>query len=454
MNNANIGALILAAGKGTRMNSSKPKVLQEVLGTPILSYVLDAVEPLFGDKVWTVVGHQADMVAKTFPRHADRFILQAEQLGTGHALQVAWPHLRRAGLSHVLVVSGDIPLITTDMMETFLTAMSRASAPFGFITLTLPSSGNFGMVMRERNEVVGIVEARDYSPTVHGEDTGEINTGIYLISLDKLEPLLSHLSNSNNSGEYYITDLVSLAVRAGLEVIGAQTGDASLLGVNTMAELVRAEDRLRRSIIREWTETGASIHYADLTVIGPKVNIDPGANVYGPCFLLGETTIETGAVVEPYCHIKDSVVGADAVVRSFSHLEGARLGQSVVVGPYARLRPGAELRDGSKAGNFVEIKKSVLNEGAKVNHLSYVGDAEVGAGANIGAGTITCNYDGKNKFKTEIGAGAFIGSNTALVAPVKVGNNALIAAGSVITKDVPEESLAFGRARQEIRQKK
>ncbi len=449
-----MGALILAAGKGTRMNSDRPKVLQDVLGSPMLRYVYDALEPIFADRIWTIVGHKAELLAEAFPEYEPRFVLQGEQLGTGHALQTAWPKLRDSGLTHVLVVSGDIPMITADLMETFLNAMSRTTSPLGVISLTLPSSGSYGMILRDKNDVVGIVEAKDYSPSIHGEDTGEINTGIYLINIEKLDPLLPHLSNNNNSREYYITDLVGMSVKAGLEVVAVQTGNASLLGVNTMSELVRAEDRLRRNIVREWLQAGASIHYADSVMIGPRVNLDLTANIYGPCHLLGDTTLEAGALVEPFCMIKDSHIGSNAQVKSFSHLEKAKLGENCVAGPYARLRPGSVMEEGSKVGNFVEMKKAVLGKKAKVNHLSYVGDAVVGAGANIGAGTITCNYDGKNKFQTEIGEGAFIGSNTALVAPVRVGDGALVAAGSVITKDVPDNSLAFGRARQKNREKK
>lgn len=454
MEDARIGALILAAGKGTRMNSSGPKVLQEILGSPMLSYVYEALIPIFEDKIWTVVGHQADLVAASFPAFEHQFILQEEQLGTGHALQVALPYLIEADLTHVLVISGDIPLITTDSLATFLTAMSRTTAPFGFITLTLPSSGSYGIVLRDRSEVIGIVEAKDYSPLKHGTYTGEINTGIYLINIEKLGCLLPHLSNDNNSSEYYITDLVDLSVRSGLEVVGAQTGDISLLGVNTLAELVRSEDRLRMFIVREWLQAGAAIHHATSVIIGPHVIIDLTAHIQGPCHLLGNTAIEAGARIEPFCMIKDSIVGANSQINAFSHLEKSVIHEGCVVGPYARLRPGSELEDGSKVGNFVEMKKAKLGKGAKANHLSYVGDAEVGDGANIGAGTITCNYDGKNKFQTKIGEGAFIGSNTALVAPVKIGKNALVAAGSVITTDVPDDAIAFGRARQTILEKK
>ena len=450
----NTGALVLAAGKGTRMNSAKPKVLQDVLGSPILSYVYGALAPVFADKVWTVVGHQSEQLFKAFPERSGRFLLQEQQLGTGHALQVAWPHLLEADLSHVLVVSGDIPLITTAHLNAFIAAMAQTKASLGFISMTLPQSGAYGMVLRDKDEVVGIIEAKDYSPSLHGEDSGEINTGIYLINIAEIGELLPHLSNSNNSGEFYITELVALAVKAGLKVTGVCIGDMDLLGVNTPRELIAAEEMLRRRIVDGWLERGVALHYADMLVIGPEVELDPSARIYGPSHLLGNTRVEAGAVIESNCVIKDSHIGPGAWVRAFSHLEGGSLGADAVAGPYARLRPEAVLEEGAKIGNFVEMKKAVLKKGAKANHLSYIGDAEVGSGANIGAGTITCNYDGVNKHRTEIGPGAFIGSNCALVAPVKIGSNTLVAAGSVITKDVPDNSLAFGRAFQKNRERK
>ncbi len=454
MNTNKTGVLILAAGKGTRMHSVQPKVLQKILDEPMLAYVMDAVEPLFEDKVWPIIGHQAEMVRAAFPNYDKRFILQGEQLGTGHALQIAWPVLKKAGLKNVLVVSGDIPLLSTDMIRTFLTAMQRNLCPLGFITLTLESSGAYGRVVRQKNEVVNIVEAKDYSPELHGMDSGEINTGVYYLNMDKLEGLLPLLSNNNNSKEYYITDLVSLAVKAGMEVAGIQCGDETLLGVNGPGELVEAENLLRRQIVHGWINAGAGIHFEATAVIGPKVMLEAGARVYGPCHLYGNTVIEKGAVVEPYCMVKNSLIGQNSLVRSFCHVEDAILAKGCVAGPYARLRPGAVLQDGARVGNFVEMKKATLGKGAKANHLTYLGDTSVGEGANIGAGTITCNYDGKNKFQTEIGAGAFIGSNSALVAPLAIGKNSIVAAGSVITKDVPENSLAFGRAKQVVRNKK
>lgn len=454
MNIEKTGVLILAAGKGTRMHSNRPKVLQEIIGEPMLGYVYRAVEPLFKGRIWTMIGHGGNMVREAFPEREGHFIVQEPLLGTGHALQMAWPHLQEAGLENVLVISGDVPLLSTAMLQTFLSQMQAENSPLGFITLTVPSSGAYGRVIRKNGAAAGIVEAKDYDADLHGPDRGEINTGVYLFNMAKLTPLLGKLTNNNKSGEYYITDLVGLGVEAGYKIVGAQCGDESLLGVNNPFELAQAENTLRGKITAHWLASGVGIHFAESVVLGPEVTLEPGAQISGPCHIYGQTHVEAGAVIEAFCMIKSSRIGKEARVRSFSHLEDAALGEGCVVGPYARLRPGAVLEEAARVGNFVELKKATLRKGAKVNHLTYVGDAVVGEGANLGAGTITCNYDGKNKFKTEIGAGAFIGSNSALVAPVKIGAGSLVAAGSVITKDVPDNAIAFGRARQVNREKK
>ena len=454
MNMEKTGVLFLAAGKGTRMHSNRPKVLQEIIGEPMLAYVYRAVEPLFSGRVWTMIGHRGDMVREAFSQREGHFIVQEPLLGTGHALQMAWPHLQKAGLENVLVISGDVPLLSTNLLQTFLNQMQAENSPLGFITLTLPASGAYGRVVRKNGAAVGIVEAKDYDATVHGADRGEINTGVYLFNVAKITPLLSQLTNNNKSGEYYITDLVGLGVEAGYSIVGAACGDESLLGVNNPAELAAAENALLGKIRAHWLASGVSIHFAESVVLGSEVTLEPGAQISGPCHIYGQTHVEAGAVIEPFCMIKNSRIAKEARVRAFSHLEDAVVGEACVVGPYARLRPGAVLEESARVGNFVELKKATLRKGAKANHLTYVGDAIVGEGANLGAGTITCNYDGKNKFKTEIGAGAFIGSNSALVAPVKIGANSLVAAGSVITKDVPDNAMAFARARQVNREEK
>ena len=440
-------ALILAAGKGTRMHSKKPKVLHTILGEPLLGHVAEALRPLFGDALWAVIGHEAAMVRAAFAGRPLRFVEQTEQLGTGHALMVALPELKRAGMKKVLVVNGDTPLITTDTLRDFM--FYAEGADVSVATLTLQNPGAYGRIVRRGRELKAIVEAKDFDPAEHGEPTGEINAGIYMLDIAAVERLLPRIGNENKSGEYYITDLVGLAVAEGMTVRGLSCGsDPNLLGINNPAELSRSEELRRRAIVEERLAAGVVMHGPELIRMGPFVVVEPGAELFGPCELYGHTRIASDAVIESHCVVTDSEVEAGAVVHSFSHLDHASVGPDCLVGPYARLRPGAVMERDSHVGNFVEMKKARLGEGAKANHLTYLGDAEIGPRSNIGAGTITCNYDGVNKHKTVIGERAFIGSNTALVAPVTVGAEALIGAGSVITRDVPEKHLGVARGKQ------
>ena len=443
-------ALILAAGKGTRMHSARPKVLQSLLGEPMLAYVEGALRPLFADDaegvaIWAVVGHGADQVEAAFP--GLRTVHQREQLGTGHALAEALPTLRRSGASHVLVVNGDVPLLSTDVVRRFLD--EAGDAAIAFASLTLEDAGAYGRVVRKGGDVAAIVEAKDFDPGLHGPDTGEVNAGLYLLEIEAISRLLPRLGNDNKSGEYYITDLVALGLAEGLTVRGIDCGrDESLLGVNSPAELARMEELLRARIASRLLASGVTLHAPDLVRVGPFAEIAPGAELTGPCEIYGHSRVAGGAAIESHCVLCDSVVRAGARLRSFSPLERAEVGEGCVAGPYARLRPGAVLEAGSHVGNFVELKNARLGPGAKANHLSYLGDEENGPAANIGAGTITCNYDGVHKHRTVIGDRAFIGSNTALVAPVEVGDDALVGAGSVITKDVPAGEMGIARGRQ------
>jgi len=443
-----IAALILAAGKGTRMHSDKPKVLQTILGEPMLRHVYNALAPRFGHGPFTVVGHGADLVERAFPDKAGRFVLQEEQLGTGHALQVAWMAITASGADYCLVINGDTPLVAPEALDRLLE--QAGCCDIAFMTITPRDPAGFGRVVRDEDRrVSAIVEAKDYSVSEHGPATGEVNAGIYLLRVASIGPLLDRLGNKNSSGEYYITDLVGLAVARGLSVEGVQCGDdVSLMGINSPRELIRAEAAMRRRIVEAHIDRGVLIHNPETVIIGPGVTIGPGAEIFGHCEIYGASSVAGGARLGSYTHITDSAFAPGCVVREFCHIEGADVGPDTVVGPFARLRPGTVLRDGARVGNFVEVKKAVLGEGAKASHLTYLGDAEIGAGANIGAGTITCNYDGKNKFTTVIGPGAFIGSNTALVAPITVGRDALVGAGSTITKDVPDEGGAIARAKQ------
>lgn len=447
MTRSRIVALVLAAGKGTRMHSDRPKVLHELLGEPMLAFVYEALDPLCPGAVLTVTGFGADQVEKAFPERAKDFVLQAEQLGTGHALQTAWERVVASGKEFCLVVNGDTPLLHPAALERFLD--QSQGADLAFATITPEHPGSFGRVVRDNGgEVSAIVEAKDLDPAVHG-DPREVNAGIYVLRLAAVGPLLEKLTNANKSGEYYITDLIALAKAAGLSVRGVECGaDTNLMGVNSPLELAEAEEHLRARIARMWLARGVMIHRPGQAVIGPRVHLAPGSCLHGPCELYGATRLARGAIVESHCVLLDAEIAENARVRPFSHLEQAQVGPSCVVGPYARLRPGAVLLEKAKVGNFVEVKKSVLGRGAKASHLTYLGDSEIGPDVNVGAGTITCNYDGVSKFKTIIKAGAFIGSNTALVAPVTVGENALVGAGSVITKDVPDGELAVARGRQ------
>ncbi|MDR2050734.1 MAG: bifunctional UDP-N-acetylglucosamine diphosphorylase/glucosamine-1-phosphate N-acetyltransferase GlmU [Deltaproteobacteria bacterium] len=446
------GAVILAAGKGTRMRSARPKVMHELLGESMLRLLLDSLKPIFGKNVWIVLGHGAEEVRAGVGEADCSFVLQREQLGTGHALQSAWPLLEKAGLDGVLVVNGDVPLLDRETAENFMELSLREGGDLSFLSLTLEYPGSFGRVIRRGGEVRAVIEAGDYDLSLHGPESGEINAGIYFLRPDAVAPLLERLGNDNRSGEYYLTDLIALAAENGLRVLGLNAGDnPALLGVNSPLELARMEELLRERLVLKWQGRGALIRNPGAVRLGPGVELGAGAELTGPCEIYGKSRIAGGARIESHCWIKNSLVGENAFIRSFCHIEDASIGPGCLVGPFARLRPGAELEEEARIGNFVEMKKSRLGKGAKANHLSYLGDAEIGAGANIGAGTITCNYDGKRKHSTIVGKGARIGSNTSLVAPVKVGDAAVVGAGSVITENVPGGALALTRSAQVIR---
>ncbi|MDR2892455.1 MAG: bifunctional UDP-N-acetylglucosamine diphosphorylase/glucosamine-1-phosphate N-acetyltransferase GlmU [Deltaproteobacteria bacterium] len=448
MNN-NMGALVLAAGKGTRMHSSLPKVLHTILGVPMLSLVINALKPIFPQHVRLVLGHQSDLVRETIKDNDCGIILQAEQLGTGHALRTAWPDLKAAGLEYVLVVNGDTPLLKTERLTWFIKHCLQAEADLAFMTLTLDDPASFGRVLRVKGKVAAVLEAKDYDAVLHGPEPKEINAGIYFLRMQSVEYLLDKLTRANKSNEYYITDLIALGAESGLNVIGLDQGrDDTLLGVNTPHELSRSEELLRSEIVTGWMQKGALIRNPYATRISPAAVLEPGCEICGPCEIYGASRIASGVVMESHIWANNVRIDSGTRVRAFSHLEDAHIGPNCTVGPFARLRPGSEMAENAHVGNFVEMKKTRLGVGSKANHLTYLGDAEIGAGVNIGAGTITCNYDGKHKHQTRIESGAFIGSNASLVAPVSIGENALVGAGSVITKDVPPESLAIAREKQ------
>ena len=459
-----IDALILAAGKGTRMPSPRPKVLQTLLGESMLTLVTATLSSMSRvNHLFTLVGNEADMVTAEAARAAERLskpvvcIRQEQQLGTGHALMTAMPFLQGDG--SVLVVNGDAPLLTPDVLNHFLDAAEGADV--AFLSLVMEDAASYGRVIRKNGAVQAIVEAKDFDPAIHGprEEAREVNTGIYLFSLPAVRRLLPSLSCDNRGGEYYITDLVSLGLAAGMDVRGIRAEgegcDANaLLGVNTPAELAAAEDILMRRRCRELLSSGVILHAPSAVRVSPLSTVEKGTELFGPCEIYGDSVIRSGACVRSHCVLRDADIDGGVEIREFCHIENAVVRRGAIVGPYARLRPQALVDEDAHVGNFVELKKTHLGKGSKANHLTYLGDAEVGPGVNFGAGTITCNYDGKNKFRTLIGKGCFIGSNTALVAPVSVGDGALVGAGSVITEDVPAGKLALGRGRQVVKERK
>lgn len=435
--------IILAAGKGTRMRSSLPKVLQPLAGRPLLGHVIETAKKLQADKIIAIYGHGGALVQNEFAQEQVQWVEQAEQLGTGHAVKMALPVLPQDGLS--LILSGDVPCITQQTLQKLLDA-SQASG-IGLVTLTLPDASGYGRIVRENGNIQAIVEHKDASEAQR--QIQEINTGIYCVSNARLHQWLPKLSNSNAQGEYYLTDIVAMAIEDGLEVASVEPEMAfEVEGVNDRVQLAALEREYQAFQAKRLMQQG--VHLIDPSrfdlrgqlTAGQDVRIDINVIIEGDCELGDNVEIGAG------CVIKNTKIAAGTKVQPYSVFDHAVVGENAQIGPFSRLRPGAKLANEVHIGNFVEVKNSSIGLGSKANHFTYLGDAEVGAGSNIGAGTITCNYDGANKFKTIIGDAAFIGSNSSLVAPVVIGNGATVGAGSVITRDVADNSLAFERSKQ------
>lgn len=418
--------IVLAAGQGKRMHSALPKVLQPLAGRPLLAHVLAAARALDPDEIRVVHGHGADAVRAAFPDPALRWVLQREQLGTGHAVMQAMPGIPPAHTA--LILCGDVPLIRA---ETLRTLVAAAADGLALLTVDLDDPSGYGRIVRDAaGRVSRIVEHRDANDAQRA--IREINTGIMAMPAGRLDGWLKRLDNANSQNEYYLTDVIALAVADGAPVNAVKVADEpEVAGVNDRRQLARLERVLQRALADALLERGVTI--VDPTRFDLRGTLTCGRDVTIDvnCVFEGEVALGDNVTIGPNCVIRDSVIG-----------------DGCAVGPFARIRPGTVLDAGAKVGNFVEVKNTRLAAGAKVPHLSYVGDAEVGTGANVGAGTITCNYDGANKHRTVIGAGAFIGSNTALVAPVTVGAGATIGAGSVITKDAPAGELTVARGKQ------
>jgi len=437
-------AVILAAGKGTRFKSSLPKVLHRVLGKPMLWYVVRAAKEAGAQEVIVVVGHRKELVEDFLGREFPdiRTVYQDEQLGTGHAVMCA-AELLKDWDGKVVVLNGDAPLIRPEDIR----AIAETEGDMVVLTAETEEPTGYGRVIRDGDEVLYIVEEKDASQ--EEKRVKEVNSGVYAFNCKKLLPALKELSNDNAQGEYYLPDLLKIFKEKGYRVVAVKSGDFdSLRGVNNRHELSVVEGLLRDRIVKELQLSGVTVHQPQTAYIEPEVEVGEDTEICGPVYIRGKTKIGKGCYIGPYCDIADSEIGDGVKVEASSWLRGALLKEGSSAGPFVKLRPGTVLEKGAKVGTFVETKKAHLEEGAKANHLTYLGDCRVGRNTNIGAGTITCNYDGFNKWFTDIGENVFVGSNTLFIAPVKVGDGAITAAGSVITKDVPPDALAIARAKQ------
>lgn len=440
----NLEVVILAAGKGTRMRSSLPKVLHPVAGKPMVEHVVDIATDLSAKATHVVIGHAAETVKETLSHQSHlQYAIQAEQLGTGHAVDQAMPNVQDDSL--VLIAYGDVPLVTEKTLSTLITLCD--SDKLGLLTMTLDDPTGYGRIVRDNGKVIAIVEQKDAN--VEQLKINEGNTGIMAVPAKLLKKWLPALSSDNAQGEYYLTDIIAMAVADNIEIVTSQPESAmEVQGANNRVQLAELERYYQQRVTTQLMIDGATL--ADPARCDVRGKLSVGNDVYIDvnCVFIGDVTLADNVIIGPNCVIENSTVGEGTVIKANSVLENTEVATNCDIGPFARLRPGTKLANKAKVGNFVETKKTIVGEGSKVNHLTYVGDCEIGTGANIGAGTITCNYDGVNKFKTEIGDGAFIGSNSSLVAPVKIGKQATVGAGSTITGDVNEEQLAVARGKQ------
>jgi bifunctional UDP-N-acetylglucosamine pyrophosphorylase/glucosamine-1-phosphate N-acetyltransferase len=435
--------VILAAGQGTRMRSTKPKVLHTIAGKPMVEHVINQAQTLANSRIHLVVGHGAEQVQAALSEYNLNFVTQTEQLGTGHAVAQALPHLTPS--SRVLILYGDVPLTPADVMVGMLEQVTADS--MSLLTVELADPQGYGRIVRTDGEITAIVEHKDASEAQR--TIAEINTGIMAVSQQHLAKWLPALSCENAQREYYLTDIIAMAANEGISVVGSQPAfEQQVQGVNNRLQQAELERWHQLQLAENLMVNGASL--ADPSRIDIRGTLTTGNDCFIDFNILfeGNVVLGNGVQVGPNCVLKNCTIADGTVIDANSMIDDSSVAENCLIGPFARLRPKTELQAGAKVGNFVETKKSVIGPGAKINHLTYIGDAEIGAKVNVGAGTITCNYDGINKFKTVVGAGAFIGSNSSLVAPVTVGENAVIGAGSTITKNVDDAALSVARGRQ------
>jgi bifunctional UDP-N-acetylglucosamine pyrophosphorylase/glucosamine-1-phosphate N-acetyltransferase len=439
--------VILAAGKGTRLRSDVAKVLHRAGGRPLLETVINACRPLKAAQMLVVVGHQADQVGALVQSLGAQKVLQNPQRGTGHAMQIARRAIRKS-VKLAVVLPGDAPLLRTDTLAALIDTQRRGEAAATILSAELSDPGAYGRIVRDaEGRVLAIVE--DGALTPEQRLIREVNSAIYCFTLEKLWPCLSALRPENAHRELYLTDAIAMLRARNERVLAQLAGDANeVLGCNTRADLAGADRVLRARKAAELMSAGVTIYLPETVVIDPGVTAGEDTVIEQGVQLLGSTRIGAHCQIRTGCVLHNTRVDDGAVVGPHTNSIDSRIGAGADVGPFARLRPGSDIRARVHIGNFVEVKKSIIHEGAKAGHLTYLGDATVGPGANIGAGTITCNYDGAAKYETKIGKGVFIGSDSALVAPVRIGDGAYVAAGSVITDHVPADALALARGRQ------
>ena len=447
-----LAIVIMAAGKGTRLKSRRPKVLHQIGGRALVEHVVAAAAQVVEPKdIFVIIGHEAEAVRAALQHTGVRFVMQAEQRGTGHAIQTAKPEVD--SYESLIVLSGDAPMITTETILKLRDFHLEQQAAMTVLTTRPPDPTGYGRVIRkhaDNPEVVAIVEQKALTP--EQLSAPEINAGIYAFRSEPLFKHIGQLSTNNAHGEFYLTDMAALLVKAKERVVALDTDDVhEVLGANTIAEMMELDAEMRMRKARALMDDGVTIFRPETSVIDSAVTVGADTIVEPFVQLLGRTVIGSGCRIRSYSVIEDSTIGDDVSVQNGSIVSSAQVAKNAVIGPYARLRPESEIGEGAHVGNFVEIKKSRVGAKAKANHLSYIGDADIGPGTNVGAGVITCNYDGKNKHRTTIGANVFVGSDSTLVAPLTIADGSYIAAGSTITEDVPADALALGRARQTIK---
>lgn len=440
-----LSVVILAAGLGKRMKSLKPKVLHEILGRPMLRHVIDAVMPLKPAKIVVVVGNGADNVVGRMNDRGLSFVIQKKLLGTGNALDIAKKALN--GSSAILVLNGDCPLITTKTLRGFLVNHRRSGNSLSYLSFFNEAVSGYGRTVRgDDNMIIGIVEDNHASSHEKAE-CKELNGGVYAMKPEVLN-FIGRIKKNASSGEYYLTDLVNILSKEGKKVDTYICPEEEILGVNSRADLYNVSRIFQDRVISELLKKGVTFIDPHRSVVHPGVSIGKDSIIYPNTYIEGKTSIGSNCVIYPGARIVDSFIEEDVVIKDNSLIEESRIKTGASIGPLAHIRPQSIIGRNAKVGNFVEIKKTSLGDGTKASHLSYLGDAVIGNDVNIGAGTITCNYDGKKKHKTVIGNGVFIGSDTQIVAPVTIGKGAYVAAGATVTKDVPAGALAISRAEQ------